>query len=71
MGTVLMVLQGINLVGTLLPSTLQAALDLQKIFAASESDFTTQIQVFQDGALKSAEDTVTIIDEWKKANGYE
>ncbi len=71
MNTVLMVLQGINLVGTLLPSTMQAALDLQKIFAASGSDFTTQIQVFQDGALQSAEDTVTIIDAWKKENGYE
>ncbi len=71
MNTVLMVLQGINLVGTLLPSTMQAALDLQKIFAASGSDFTAQIQVFQDGALQSAEDTVTIIDAWKKANGYE
>ncbi len=71
MGTVLLVLQGINLVGTLLPSTIQAALDIQKLFAASGSDYTTQIQVFQDGALKSAEDTVAIIDEWKKANGYD
>ena len=70
MGTVLLVLQGINLVGTLLPSTLQAALDLQKIFASSGSDFTTQIQVFQDGALQSANDTVTIIDAWKTANNY-
>ena len=71
MGTVLLVLQGLNLVGTLLPSTLQAALDLQKIFAASGSDFTTQIQVFQDGALKSASETIDIIDAWKKANSYD
>ncbi len=71
MSTVLLILQGINLVGTLLPSTIQAALDIQKLFAASGSDYTTQIQVFQDGALKSAEDTVAIIDEWKKANGFD
>ncbi len=71
MSTVLLILQGINLVGTLLPSTLQAALDLKKIFENSGSDYTTQIQVFQDGALKSAEDTVALIDEWKKANGYD
>lgn len=71
MGTVLLVLQGLDLVGTLLPSTLQAALDLQKIFAASGSDYTTQIQVFQDGALKSASETIDIIDTWKKANGYD
>ena len=70
MNTVMLILQGINLVGTILPSTLQAALDLQKIFAASGSDYTTQIQVFQDGAIKSATDTVAMIDEWKKANNY-
>ena len=70
MNTVLLVLQGINLVGTMLPSTLQAALELQKIFASSGSDFSTQIQVFEAGALKSAEETVALIDAWKKANNY-
>lgn len=70
MNTVLLILKGIELVGTLLPTTLQAALDLQKIFASAGTDYTVEIQVFQDGALKSANDTVALIDAWKKANGY-
>ena len=68
--TILLVLQGLQLVGTLFPSTIAAALSLQKIFAADGSEFTTQIQTLQDGAIQSAEDTLTLIAEWKKANGY-
>ncbi len=71
MSTVLLILQGINLVGTLFPSTLQAALELQKILSSPGSDFTTQIHILEEGGLKSSEDTVAIIDEWKKANGFD
>ena len=34
------------------------------------SEFTTQIQTLQDGAIQSAEDTLAAIAAWKKANGY-
>ena len=36
-----------------------------------KNDFTVQVQVFQDGALKSATKTVELIDAWKLAHGYE
>ncbi len=69
MATVLLILQGANLVGTLLPATVQAALDLKKLFEADPSTgYTAQLQVFQDGALKSAEDTIAIIDAWTAAH---
>jgi hypothetical protein len=37
-----------------------------------KNDFTVQIQVFSGRrALKSATETVDLIDAWKLANGYE
>jgi hypothetical protein len=70
MNAVLLILQGLNTVVATLPATLETALALQKIFAAAGEDFTTQIQVFEDGALRSASETVDIIDRWKRANGF-
>jgi len=69
MGTALLVFQGINLVGTVLPSTVDAALKIKAIFDNAGGDFTVQLQAVVDGELKSAQETVALVDEWKKAHG--
>jgi hypothetical protein len=68
---IVLVLQGLQVVGTLLPASIEAALKLKSILEVDGSDFTVQIQTLQDGALKSAEDTMAVIEAWKKEHGYE
>jgi hypothetical protein len=66
---ILTILQGVQLAGTIIPSSLEAALKLKEIFAHSGSDFTAEIVTLQDGAVQSAQETIDMIDAWKKAHG--
>jgi hypothetical protein len=68
---ILLVMQGLQVVGTLLPSSIEAALKLKTILEVDGSDYTAQIQTLQGGAIQSAQETLDIIAAWKKANGYE
>jgi hypothetical protein len=70
MQLIVTILQGINVVGTLLPSTMEAALAIVKMFQNSGTDFTVQVAALQDGAIKSSQETIDLVDGWKKANGY-
>jgi len=63
-------MQGLQVVGTLLPATIDAALKLKALLEVDGSDFTVQLQTMQDGAIQSAQDTLSLVASWKKANGY-
>jgi hypothetical protein len=67
---ILYILQGAQLVGTLFPATVDAAVKLQGIFSVDGGDFTAQLVVLQDGAIKTAEESLTLIAAWKKEHGY-
>jgi hypothetical protein len=67
---ILLVMQGLQVVGTLLPATIDAAMKLKALLEVDGSDFTVQLQTMQNGAIQSAQDTLSVIDAWKKANGY-
>ena len=67
--TVLYVFQGLQLLGTLLPSTVEAALKIKAILGADGSDFNVQIATIQNGAVQDAQDTISMIDAWKREKG--
>jgi hypothetical protein len=67
---ILYILQGAQIVGTLFPANVEAALKLKSIFDVDGSDFTVQIVVLQDGAIKTAQESLVIVADWKKEHGY-
>ena len=68
--TLLLIMQGVQLAGTLVPSTLEAALKIKALLSVDGSDFTVQIRVMQDGVLKEVEEGDALIDAWKTEHGY-
>lgn len=50
-------------------ATIEAALQLKKIFSASGANFSIELISIQDGAIKDANDTLAAIAAWKAANG--
>lgn len=70
MGILLTILQGTNLVASLVAPTVQAALAIKAIFAKSGTDYTAEITAFQNGALQDNQATLDAIAAWKAANGF-
>jgi hypothetical protein len=66
-----LLLQGSQVITTMAPITLEVALKLKEIFSKSGNEFEIEIKAFQDGALLAADETIALIDEWKKLNGFE
>ena len=66
-----LILQGSQVVSTLAPITLEVALKLKEIFSQGGGEFEIEIKGYQDGAVLAANETITLIDDWKKAHGYE
>jgi hypothetical protein len=64
-------LQGSQVISALVPITLEVALKLKEIFSKGGNEFEIEIKGFQDGAVLAADETLALIDAWKKANGYE
>jgi hypothetical protein len=64
-------LQGTQVISALAPITLEVALRLKEIFSQGGNEFEIEIKGYQDGAVLAADETIALIDVWKKANGYE
>ena len=68
MNTLVTITQGANLVTAFGPVLIDLALRLKKAFAGSDSTFEVQIQAYQDGILKTLDETDQIIADWKAAH---
>lgn len=67
--TIILIMKGIELIGTLAPVAIETAFKIKKVLDTDDTDFTVQIKIIRDGALVSADETLAIIDEWKKKKG--
>jgi hypothetical protein len=67
--TILVIMKGIELIGTLAPVALATALKIKQLLDTPETDYTVHIKAMRDGALCSAEETLELIEAWKKENG--
>jgi hypothetical protein len=48
------------------PIALDLATELKALLAVDGSDFDVQIKTISEGAVKDAQETVDLIDEWKR-----
>ncbi len=64
---ILTITQGLNLIATFGPIAVGIALQIKKLFGSgSDVPFEVQIQAYQNGILKTLDETDTIIAEWRR-----
>jgi len=70
MNTLVTITQGANLIGAFAPIAIGIALQIKKLLTAGDSGaaFDVQIQAYQDGILKTLDETDQIIADWKAAH---
>lgn len=67
--TILIIMKGIELVGTLAPIALSSALKIKQLLDTPDTDYSVEVKVIRDGALASVDETQAMIDAWKAAHG--
>jgi len=67
--TVLLIVKGVELIGSLAPVAIGTALKIKQLLDTEETDFTVEIKVMRDGAIVASDETVSLIEAWKKEKG--
>lgn len=68
MATMLLIMQGAQIVAVLTPIALAAVVAIRKMFENNTNGFSIQIVQLQDGAIRAVSETEAMIDAWRKAN---
>jgi hypothetical protein len=66
--TILLIMQGIQLLGTVVPTSLDAFLKIKSILQTDGTDFDVQVRVLQDGELLDIDAGDAIIAAWIAAH---
>jgi hypothetical protein len=65
----LMILQGAELLGTLVVQGLELALKIKAIFKLPSDEFTVNIKHLADEAILTDEATMALVQAWREKNG--
>ena len=65
---VLTIINGATQLVALAPGIISALVELRDIINNSGTDYTAQVQLYRDGALQSAEETISLIEQWQAAH---
>ncbi len=67
--TILLISQGVQLLGTLGPVAVGTAMKIKQLLDTPATDFNVAIKAISDGAIASADDTLQMIDAWRSGKG--
>ncbi len=67
--TILLISQGVQLLGTLGPLAVETALKIRELLDTPASDFSVEVKAISAGAIASADETLQMIAAWKASKG--
>ena len=67
--TILLISQGVQLLGTLGPVAVDTAMKIKELLDTPATDFSVEVKAISDGAIASADDTLQMIDAWRTGKG--
>ena len=67
--TILLISQGVQLLGTLGPLAIEAAVKIKQLLDTPDSDFSVELKAISAGAIASADETLQMIEAWKSSKG--